>query len=140
MGTNYYLHVLKDDACAHCKRPATIERLHIGKSSAGWCFALHVIPERNLRDLVDWVLLMAFAPPGTEIKDEYGRSTTFNELMEVIALREWSPAAPTKWSPTRLRENNAEHGPNGLVRARVNAGHCIGHGSGTWDLIIGEFS
>jgi len=36
--------------------------------------------------------------------------------------------------------NQAEPGPDGLARHKVNDGHCIGHGEGTWDLIIGEFS
>ena len=36
--------------------------------------------------------------------------------------------------------NYAEPGPNGLVRAKINGVHCIGHGEGTWDYITGEFS
>lgn len=38
MGTNYYLH--SQDPCEHCGR--SYPELHIGKSSAGWVFALHV--------------------------------------------------------------------------------------------------
>src|SRR5450631_1105933 len=37
MGTNYYLQL---PGCDHCNRAG--DRLHIGKSSGGWCFALHV--------------------------------------------------------------------------------------------------
>ena len=37
MGTNYYL---ETDACDKCGRGDG--PLHIGNSSAGWCFALHV--------------------------------------------------------------------------------------------------
>ena len=33
MGTNYYLHT---DVCPHCNRER--ERIHVGKSSAGWPF------------------------------------------------------------------------------------------------------
>ncbi len=138
MGTNYYLHVLKNDACAHCKRPATIEQLHIGKSSAGWYFSLHVIPERGINDLIDWVLLITFAPPGTEIKDGYGRSIDFQTLMDVITRR--CQPHPVEWGPAVLRMNGAEKAQHNLVRSCVDGFHCIGHGSGTWDLIIGEFS
>ena len=37
-------------------------------------------------------------------------------------------------------QNNAEHGPNGLVRSKIDGHHCIGHGAGTWDLEVGDFS
>lgn len=137
MGTNYYLHVLKDDACAHCKRPATIERLHIGKSSTGWYFSLHVIPERGINDLIDWVLFMTFAPPGTKIKDEYGQSIEFVKLMDVITRR-YHPH-PVTWSEVMLRQNDAIQAQHGLVRFKIDGKHCIKHGAGTWDLIIGEF-
>jgi hypothetical protein len=40
MGTNYYL-VNKE----------TDERLHIGKSSGGWCFALRVHHDRHIDSL-----------------------------------------------------------------------------------------
>lgn len=46
MGTNFYFYenpeINEEDA------------LHIGKSSAGWCFSLHIIPELGIRDLSDW--------------------------------------------------------------------------------------
>lgn len=34
--------------------------------------------------------------------------------------------------------NHSEEGPNGILRRRIG-GNCIGHGAGTWDLIVGEF-
>ena len=140
MGTNYYLYIPEKEACEHCKRPATYipsNRLHIGKSSAGWYFSLHVIPERGINDLIDWILFMTFAPPGTEIKDEYGRSVDFKSLMDVITRR-YHPH-PVKWSQSMLRQNDAVQAQHGLVRFRLSP-HCIGHGSGTWDLIVGDFS
>lgn len=82
MGTNYYLE--PKPPCQCCGRP--FEQLHIGKSSAGWCFALHVIPERGIKDLDDWVRI--WSQPEARIVDEY----------------------------------------------------CIGHGAGTLDLLVGEFS
>ncbi len=50
MGTNYYLHEKPDCEC--CGRP--FEALHIGKSSSGWCFSLHVMPEDMINTLDDW--------------------------------------------------------------------------------------
>jgi len=48
MGTNYYLVKNERPPCPCCERTYVQERLHIGKSSGGWCFALHVIPEMGM--------------------------------------------------------------------------------------------
>ena len=49
MGTNYYLHKKPPcEACGHEPAP-----LHIGKSSGGWCFSLHVIPEIALTGVIE---------------------------------------------------------------------------------------
>lgn len=37
-------------------------------------------------------------------------------------------------------KNYAEPGPNNLARHKLIPGHCIGHGSGAYDLIVGNFS
>ena len=42
MGTNYYLHRPRTNECEHCGRADEAPPLHIGKSSSGWCFSLHV--------------------------------------------------------------------------------------------------
>lgn len=36
--------------------------------------------------------------------------------------------------------NQSERGPNGLLRHKIDGKHCISHGQGTWDCIVGEFS
>ncbi len=36
-------------------------------------------------------------------------------------------------------KNQSFRGPNNLLRHKINR-YCIGHGAGTWDLIVGEFS
>jgi hypothetical protein len=36
--------------------------------------------------------------------------------------------------------NHSEKGPKGLLRHKIEGGHCIKHGVGTWDCILGEFS
>lgn len=80
MGTNYYLH---ENICSHCGRGD--EPLHIGKSSAGWCFALHVIPERGLNSLEDWEKKFE---KGT-ILNEYGNPTSPEEMLRIITERDW---------------------------------------------------
>jgi hypothetical protein len=138
MGTNYYL---RQNACDHCGR--SDEKLHIGKSSGGWCFSLHVIPEMNIRNIDDWREHWVKG----RIFDEYGTEVSAAEMESVITQRgrkpyDWSKLAD-KWYRDECdfhRLNHSERGPNNLLRHRLDYKHCIGHGEGTWDYIIGEFS
>lgn len=146
MGTNYYLH---RNVCPHCLRPE--EKLHIGKSSGGWCFALHVDAERNINSLDDWKKL--FDGEDNGIVNEYGDPLTAPEMLEVITDRKAYAGKPLPekfpdddyfypgWTKQRyLDSNHAEEGPLGLLRAKIDGRHCVGHGEGTWDCIQGEFS
>ena len=137
MGTNYYWH--EKPSCSECKRP--FEPLHIGKSSAGWCFGLHVYllddGMESIPDLAAWQKL--WARPGSEIRDEYSREVSAAEILDVITNR----AREKKWSPDDAwyRDNYAVPGPGNLARHAIDGRHCcIGHGEGTWDLMVGEFS
>lgn len=132
MGTNYYLY--REAACGHCGHRA--EPLHIGKSSAGWCFALHVIPEEGLDSLDAWKV--AWSSEGTGIEDEYGRIITPQEMEGVVMRR--AGMAVARHEAGFLAENHAIDGPRGLLRHDMDGTHCVGHGDGTWDLIAGEFS
>lgn len=142
MGTNYYLH--ETPACPHCGR--TYEPLHIGKSSGGWCFSLHVIPERGLVTLEAWQDLWS---KGGHIKNEYGHDVTPDQMTEIIIDRGYERGEGNRWwNPANgdessfHRRNDSERGPNGLLRHQIDPSgrHCIGHGEGTWDYITGEFS
>lgn len=125
MGTNYYLE--PEPPCATCGRG--YDRLHIGKSSAGWVFALHVIPEEGINDLIDWIA--RWLKPGAVIRDEYGTEIAPGEMLNRIVARTCNPDG-ARWL-------HATKGPRGLARAQI--GHnVIGHGAGTWDLHTGEFS
>lgn len=126
MGTNYYL---EGPLCPTCGRGP--ESLHIGKSSCGWCFALHVTDE--IESLEDWQV--EWKKPGRVIKNEYGDTVSAAEMLEIITKRRGGG-----WDAQELKENSAVRGPNGLARHRVDRFHCVGHGSGTWDLIASEFS
>ena len=132
MSTNYYVNLVTSSHCPHCLRPPVIEQLHTGTSCGGWCFALHVIPERGLNDLLDWLILIA-SEPDTTIENEYSSTLTLEELLRVITQR----------SHVQAFEHHIPGvvpGPNGLVRAPIDGQRCIGHGVGTWDLIVGDFS
>lgn len=129
MGTNYYLE--QRGPCGECGR--TFAPLHIGKSSAGWCFSLHVIPESNINSLEDWE--REWAMPGTRIVDEYNDTVSVEEMRATITERlgKSGPHAPHWYT-----QNSAIPGPNGLARSALGS-HCVGHGPGTWDLTPGEF-
>jgi hypothetical protein len=128
MGTNYYWHA--KEPCPSCKRD--YERLHIGKSSDGWCFSLHIIPEERINSLEDW---QERYKTGV-IKDEYGDTITPEEMTDIITNRSWRKLPNT----FDYAANHAEPDPNNLVRHRIDPRHCIGHGEGTWDYMVGEFS
>lgn len=142
MGTNYYLY--QKPACPHCGHQ--VEPLHIGKSSAGWCFALHVIPG-VANNLLAWDTLMS--APGAQIRDEYGDPVTHAQMLRVITQRArpdfdwtggWWLTAGYATEAYFHERNSSRRGPNGLLRARIDGRHCVGHGDGTWDYIAGEFS
>lgn len=141
MGTNYYsVHRdvdldkfdgwdLRYDEEGRC--------LHIGKSSGGWCFSLHVIPERGINSLRDWIEV--FIDPERVIINEYREEIGLEEMMRVITQRSRPPG--NEWDQATLDRNCAEPGPNNLVRHRMDQDlNCVGHGEGTWDLITGCFS
>lgn len=113
MGTNYYLQV---DCCERCGRSA--DKMHIGKSSAGWCFSLHVEPDEGISTLEDWVRL--WSQPSARIVDEYGDVIPTEEMMRIITKRKWDGA--------------------GGLRRHTRDSLCLGHGPGTYDFVTGEFS
>lgn len=142
MGTNYYLSKAPD--CPTCGR--NDEPLHIGKSSMGWCFSLHVDADAGINDLEDWRAL--WNAGGASIKNEYGDAISTDEMLSIITERagvgeNWDN--PDRWrrfysSEQEFHErNHSERGPNGLLRHRLGR-HCVKHGDGTWDCIPGDFS
>lgn len=143
MGTNYYLIT---SACPHCGRGD--ERLHIGKSSYGWCFALHVIdeawvePEDRIAILDDW--RKRWSAPGTRIVDEYGGVISTETMERIITERKGKPKDyPNEFYSSEeefYRQNHAVPGPNNLSRHLIDGRHCVEYGEGTWDYIRGEFS
>jgi len=141
MGTNYYL--VPQPPCPHCGRP--YESRHIGKSSAGWCFALHVYPDEGICNLEDWRREW----DGKQIIDGYGREITAPELLSVIDRRgrlstTWDGPPPERyrnWDHFH-RYNESEFGPCKLLRPQAHCYGIVGYGEdgGTWYYVTGEFS
>lgn len=136
MGTNYYsvrrgLEDVDSESFWELVRREDEDILHIGKSSGGWCFSLHVVPEHGISDLDDW--LPIFIDPERVIVDEYRNLIKFEQMMRTITARSWNRPDNFEW------DNHSMKGPNGLRRHKLDR-YCVKHGSGTWDCIIGNFS
>jgi hypothetical protein len=134
VGTNYYLH---RKPCVCCGRGD--DPLHIGKSSAGWHFSLHVIPNQKINSLNDWITL--WSDEGAVIKNEYNEVVTPEFMISNITERkgkaDWNgkPFGWLSWGSFHA-SNFSEPGLNGLIAHRWNATRT----DGTYDLIEGEFS
>lgn len=155
MGTNFYLKRKDEERepCPTCGQLPPLDvppRLHIGKSSGGWCFSLRVYPDDGdafeepvgfPESLEDWKA--RFADERCFIEDEYGRVITAEDMLARITERAGSeralPDGYRSWHEFHHR-NNSEPGPGNLLRHVADGTHCVGHGGGTWDLIAGEFS
>lgn len=134
MGTNYYAIETKN-VCDHCGRGDEVSRIHIGKSSYGWCFGLHVgsaaEPEVP-RSLDEWKVFLA--KDGVRIEDEYDTEVTVEQMENIITQRKHPQPASLDW----MYSNHAVPGPNGLARHALDQ-FCTAHGEGTYDLLIGYF-
>ena len=139
MGTNYYWRA-ENAKCPHCGHTNPDKVRHIGKSSAGWCFSLHV--DENIKSLDDWCSIFETG----HIEDEYGERLTATDMLQVITDRSFQTPFKQRGESSPYRNadefhprNNSERGPNHLLRHKIGP-HCIGHGPGTWDLITNDFS
>lgn len=82
MGTNFYAKTGRKEKviCNYGCEHIIDEELHIGKYSNGWKFCLHIIPEKNINNLNDWKNILQ----NSEIKDEYGRTVTYDDMLNKI--------------------------------------------------------
>ena len=155
MGTNYYLvyNEKVTNKCPCCEQEITkYKELHLGKSSNGWTFALHVYPEQGIHTWGDvlYEILQATGKGGW-IKDNYGTEVEIDMFVDVVTERsgpytlEHSIAIATAYNTwykdvaDYLKLNDAAAGPNILLRHKIGNG-CIGLGDGTYDYLVGEFS
>ncbi len=131
MGTNYSWHRAPPcDKCGH----TSVAPLHIGRSSGGWCFGLHVYPESGPLNLGEWTRLWESGV----ILDGYDEEVSLEQMLDIITDR--GESGCRKEDALWYQRNSAMPGPKGLARHRIDTQHCIGHGKGTWDLLVGDFS
>ena len=133
MGTNYYL--VKGEHYPEYNNGSIISHMlkwgtgrppmiHIGKSSAGWCFGLHVYPDFAIKTLDDWKnFTTKMLADGWHIEDEYRTVYTPEQL--------WNEVERVFW---RISEDRP------LLRRTIHSGICIGHGEGLYDYLVGDFS
>ena len=135
MGTNYFLHSQK---CPHCGIEQK-DKMHLGKSSAGWCFSLHVYPELDLNDWFDMWEYISFCTEeeGYEIQDEYGDTIDSALFFTIVWDRHCKVPLSLDW----LNKNHALPGPFGLARHPIDGEHCIGNAgpNAPIDYFVGEF-
>ena len=119
------------------------EIIHIGKSSGGWCFSLHILPDFGIHDLPDWEPMIR--DHENKILNEYEEEIKPDDMMAVITNRgrkcDWTdaPYGYESWEQFH-KQNHSAAGPNGLLRHRIDGHHCTKHGAGTWDCLPGDFS
>lgn len=125
MGTNYYWYPIPP--CSMCHRPATTS-YHIGKSSAGWVFALHTYPTEGIHDLYDWMPMLL--TPGADIRDEYDTPIPAQEMIAIITERRaWQHCEDVRDPTTGVRTTRLVP----LKRHLVDHMRVLKHGKGTWD-------
>ena len=141
MGTNYYI---RQKECQHCHhRP---DDIHIGKSSAGWVFALHVDDQfKCLDDYINYV-----KDNDLKIHNEYDEEIDVDSFKSICLDRGMSITIEqstnchnhlyktTLTVQQYLDRNHAVEGPRNLLRSKID-GHCIGY-DGDIDLIQSDFS
>jgi len=137
MGTNYYL-VDRTDECKCCGHG--VAKHHIGKSSGGWCFSMHVgyrviHPLTRIEtEIKDFESLKPFLSL-LEIRDEYGEVISEKEILSIIQDR-WTDKSPPRHSICEGAEVTSDN----LLRMKIDGRYCVGHGEGTWTYHAGEFS
>lgn len=147
MGTNYYWHA--GNGCDRCGSGEDV--IHVGKSSCGWCFALHVKrppggdydrdPDNLPEDLEGWTEL--FQKPGSFIRNEYGETVTVEFMLRQIMQRDGTGGI--KEDAEWYARNYAKPGPKGLARHTGDGSYGMvigrpGPDNETWDYSYGEFS
>jgi hypothetical protein len=159
MSTNYYLvyNETIDNTCPCCGHGIVKKKeLHLGKSSSGWTFALHVYPEQGIYTWADIMYECVYAiKDGGWIRDEYGTEVeyemftgivedrgsdkTLSEKVAFMNIPGWHSPMAYRSVEEMLQRNNAVAGPNNLLRHKIDQ-YCIGQGDGTYDYLVGEFS
>jgi hypothetical protein len=154
MGTNYYLRrpmpASSDTPCGYDFRwyhregytPAQQEQIHLGKSSYGWVFALHVYPNAGVRSWDDvQTLCRVLTENGWVLVDEYGDNLSVEDFIAVVTDRDPIEPSDERTPYSRaVADDSLYDGVVGLWRSRPDGQYCLGNGTGTWDFHFGSFS
>lgn len=115
MGTNYYV---KTNEKVFENGFDVDEILHVGKSSYGWYFSLHVIPEKGINTLRDWLPILQ----NGVIHNEYGETISYENMLYTIK-----------------RDEVPELGMWGMLRLDIDEPHRIHHKDSISTTYIGEY-
>ena len=148
MGTNYYLHIKKPDQ--KVVTPMSFNTYHIGKSSYGWAFSLHVDEYEGVNSLQDLKNKILEAGENATIQDEYGNIFTLDELLSVILDRSWGNYCASEEEfktskhmfPDDFLTSTRHKIYKSMRRHTIDGRFCVGWSSEeeTYDLIKGSFS
>lgn len=106
MGMNYYCETgrMFEVECDCGFKHMMPETLHIGKSSWGWKFTLHAIPEKGLECWRDWEEVLKDA---RRIYNEEGEDVALEKLRETVLHRARKPNDEDK---ARMEETARRYG------------------------------
>ena len=111
------------------------ETLHIGKSSWGWTFSLHVIPEKGLECWRDWEEVLVGS---RRIYNEEGEDVSLEELRETVLHRARKLSDEDK---ARMEETARRYGYFLDRRTWLFRGNESNKGEdGDYSMMEGEFS
>ena len=130
MGTNYYVNK-KPDLVDILRGEEDLE-LHLGKSSAGWCFSLRIYPEMGLVNLETWYKFLSKGR--ITITDEYGTTHDIDDVIHRITKRSWKhehTLSDIKKYPDRFHKDGCR---------RHTSSDQTKPGKGSYDLCNYEFS
>lgn len=129
MSTNYY--------ALGTEHPREDEdgRLHIGKSSRGWTFALRCYRDEGPASWEDWLRLLNARH--VFVEDEYGDSVSLDDLVETVTMR----VAGHRQGPAWYAANKACPGPYNLARREWYGLQDVvwPDGNATYDLCFYDF-
>lgn len=140
MGTNYEIKIKKQDVMEILSLDDPYDYYHLGKSSGGWVFSLKIYPLDGIHNWDDW--LKIFETRVVHIWDEYDRPVSVEDFITTVTDRSWgrNNIGNAQDFKEYCHRNRCLPGPNGLMRHIIDGRHCTGHGGGTYDYMIGEFS
>jgi hypothetical protein len=138
MGTNYYW--IKDKVLNDPDFDLEAVGIHIGKSSAGWAFSLHVTDE--IKSLDDWVDKWATGI----IVNEYNEEITPEDMLACITQGRCrnheaegsDPMGYASWEEFHRKNGSFRDNETGCLRIRVG-GRCVANGKESYDLVEGSF-